>query len=305
MPESMSSSTKIRTVAGAPHVKLPVSIAALSHETEMKLVSAVMSEINDSFAMNLDVNPDLERSSSPGTSSDNVQKRVFLIGASHVKRIVGGLVALNQDIVDLSRSGWKADADKLDDMAAKLNQYGLSGSNIVVLVALANNVVCGTGTSGKLTEHIFIDGKWHILGSLAYEPKSFIRSVLTDIASKLFAGIEPTLLVISPLLRYVTEPCCANKDHVQNISLTDYIAEIEQNVESIDDLLAGWAQNINSRSQILNFRAVGDYTEAPLPELTVQGEPLWAAGDSVHATSPYYTEMAALVAESVRSIVTA
>jgi hypothetical protein len=62
-----------------------------------------------------------------------------------------------------------------------------------------NNVVCGIGTCGKLTEQIFSEGKWHITGSLAYEPKSVIRSVLTDIAGKLFTGIEPTLLVISPL----------------------------------------------------------------------------------------------------------
>jgi hypothetical protein len=147
-----------------------------------------------------------------------------------------------------------------------------------------------------LTEQVFTEGKWHIPGSLAYEPKSVIRSVLTNVASKLFAGIEPTLLVISPLPRYVTEPCCANKDHIQIINLPDYIAEIEQNVESIDDLLAGWAQNINSRSEILNFRAVADNLEAPLPGQTIQGDP-------VHATGPYYAEMAALVAESVRSIV--
>jgi hypothetical protein len=37
MPESISSSTKTRTVAGAPHVKLPVSIAAFNHENEKKL----------------------------------------------------------------------------------------------------------------------------------------------------------------------------------------------------------------------------------------------------------------------------
>jgi hypothetical protein len=226
-----------------------------------------------------------------------------LIGASHVKRIVGSLVALNQDIVDLSRPGWKADTGKLDEIAARLSQYGLSGSNIVVIDPLANNVVCGTGTSGKLTEQIQIEGKWHVPGSLAYEPKSVLRSVLNEVAAKLFSGAEPTLLVFSPLPRYAIEPCCANNDHAQNLGSLKYITEIEQNVESIDELLVAWSQNVNSRSEVLNFRAVADNPEATLPELTVQGEPMWAVGDPVHAAGQYYAEMAALVAESVRSIV--
>jgi hypothetical protein len=303
MLESISSSTKIRTVAGAPHVKLPVSIAAFNHEKETRIINTLMREINDSFAMNLDENPDLERSSSQVYTSDDVQKRVFLIGASHVKRIVGGLVALNQDIVDLSRPGWKADTGKLDDIAARLSQYDLSGSDIVVIDPLANNVVCGTGTGGKLTEQIKIDGKWHVSGSLAYEPKSVLRSVLNEVAAKLFSGAEPTLLVFSPLPRYVIEPCCASNDHVQNLGSTEYITELEQNVEMIDELLAAWSQNVNSRSEILNFRAVADNPDAPIPELTVQGEPMWPAGDPVHAAGQYYAEMASLVAESVRNIV--
>jgi hypothetical protein len=122
---------------------------------------------------------------------------------------------LNQDIVDLSRPGWKADARKLDDIAARLSQYGLSGSDIVVIDPLANNVMCGTGTGGKLTDQIQIDGKCHVPGSLAYEPKSVLRSILNEVAAKLFSGTEPTLLVFSPLPRYVIELCCASNEHVQ------------------------------------------------------------------------------------------
>jgi hypothetical protein len=103
-----------------------------------------------------------------------------------MKRIVGGLASLNQD---LSRPGWKADAEKLDDIATKLNQYGLCRSDIVVFDVLANTVTCGTGTGGKLTKQIFSDWKWHIPGSLAYEPKSVICSVLTETAAKLFTDI--------------------------------------------------------------------------------------------------------------------
>jgi hypothetical protein len=65
----------------------------------------------------------------------------------------------------------------------------------------------------------------------------------------------------------------------------------------LNELLAGWSQNINSRSEILNFRAVTDNPDTTLPELTVQGTPLWASGDPVHATGPYYAEMAALISE--------
>jgi hypothetical protein len=46
---------------------------------------------------------------------------------------------------------------------------------------------------------------------------------------------------------------------------------------------------------------VADNPDLPLQDLTVSGEQLWAAGDPVHGSNCYYTELAAAVTEMVCS----
>jgi hypothetical protein len=97
------------------------------------------------------------------------------------------------------------------------------------------------------------------------------------------------------------EKCCPDPSHIQNIDANDYTSDMEQNFKIIDDLLVSWAQQINGRSDYLNFRMVADNPDLPLQDLTVSEEPLWAAGDPVHGSNSYYSELAAAVTEMVCS----
>jgi hypothetical protein len=254
--------------------------------------------------MNLDEHPILDRSSGSDMHDMNSScGRIFVIGASHAKKMVGGLEILNMDIIDLSRPGWKADPESLDDIAAKLTNYNLCDSDTIVIDILSNSVVCGTGNRGKIVEPIKIDGKWHIPGSLTFEPKTVLKSTLSEAAEKLFAGKCPKLICITPLPRYVTEKCCESPDHIQNFSGNDFFSDINQNSDEVEELISGWAQSINSRSEVLNFRMVADDPEQELPDLTVHGVQMWAPGDPVHGSGSYYQEMATLVSETIRSTV--
>jgi hypothetical protein len=304
MPESMSNSNKKRTVAGILHVNLPARISAISAEDEGELIHTMMHEINDTYAMNLDEHPILDRSSGSDMHDMNSScGRIFVIGASHAKKMVGGLEILNMDIIDLSRPGWKADPESLDDIAAKLTNYNLCDSDTIVIDILSNSVVCGTGNRGKIVEPIKIDGEWHIPGSLTFEPKTVLKSTLSEAADKVFAGKCPKLICITPLPRYVTEKCCDSPDHIQNFSGNDFFSDINQNSDEVEELISGWAQSINSRSEVLNFRMVADDPEQELPDLTVHGVQMWAPGDPVHGSGSYYREMATLVSETIRSTV--
>jgi hypothetical protein len=130
MPESPDNSNKVRTVSGAPHVYLPASIPPLNCQQEETLISSIIRELNDTYDTNVTEKPDLSRSSGDAFSmTENMADRIFVIGASHVKRMVGGLESLNMDIVDLSRLGWKADAEHIADIAEKLKKYDITDTD--------------------------------------------------------------------------------------------------------------------------------------------------------------------------------
>jgi hypothetical protein len=304
MPESLHSSSKIRTVSGSPHVLLPVKISPFDEKDEMTLITCLMREINDTYALNVPEQPCLDRSSGVTNSgSGKASGRIFTIGGSHVKRIVGGLESLNMDVVDLSRPGWKADPEQIAEVASKLKRYGLSDADIIVVDILSNSIICGTDSRGMPIDQSKINGSWHVTGSLSFVPKTVIKSILATASDLIFTGSEPRIIAIMPLPRYVTGKCCADPDHIKNMNDADYTADFEQNLEQIEDILSGWIQSINSRSEILHFRTVTDNPEAPLPELLVNGEPLWPANDPVHGSAAYYSEISATLAESVRAVI--
>jgi hypothetical protein len=262
MPESIHSSTKVRTLSGAPHAPLPAELRPMTEESERKIIFSLMKELNDTYAINVPEQPVLSRSSgSDSADLDIGTGRIFAIGGSHIKRLVGGLAGLSLEIIDLSKPGWKADLEPLAELSAKTKKYGLCDTDTVVIDMLSNSVICGTGTRGKPAEQFKSDSKWHVPGSLCFEPKSVLKAVLAEAKEKIFTGISPRLVCVGPLPRYILEKCCSDPGHIQNIEASDYISDMEQNIEIIDDLLVGWAQEINGRSDYLNFRMVADNPE--------------------------------------------
>jgi hypothetical protein len=63
MPENLKTSTRIRTVSNTPHAPLPEKLAAFTETEEQILVECIMQEVNENYAMNVDTNPLLARSS--------------------------------------------------------------------------------------------------------------------------------------------------------------------------------------------------------------------------------------------------
>jgi hypothetical protein len=66
-----------------------------------------MNEINDTYAMGVDPNPDLDRCSGSRVDAHTETDcgRIVVIGASHASRILGGLEALDLNTVNLTKPG--------------------------------------------------------------------------------------------------------------------------------------------------------------------------------------------------------
>jgi hypothetical protein len=72
-------------------------------------------------------------------------------------------------------------------------------------------------------------------------PKTILKSILNEAGDKLFSDANPRIIVLAPLPCYVVEKCCGDPDHIENPGDSDF----EQNLETLDELLISWAQNVN------------------------------------------------------------
>jgi hypothetical protein len=93
MPESLTKSSKIRIVSGATNNLLPDCIGPISENFEKELVGCILNEISETYAIEIDRNPALNRCSDDQVfySKDTHDDRIFIVGASHTTRLVGGL----------------------------------------------------------------------------------------------------------------------------------------------------------------------------------------------------------------------
>jgi hypothetical protein len=235
--------------------------------------------------------------------SEKTTDRIFVIGASQVKRMVGGLESLNIDIVDLSRPGWKEDPEHIADIAEKLKKYDITNTDTLLIDPLSNMAVCGTDANGMPVNQTKIGGSWHIAGAMSYVPKQRAKTLLAQIRDTALPGKSPCIIALSPLPRYVIEKCCPDPEHITNAEDNDFFADIDSNIETLMDCAHPLRSSSNVRSEVFSFRMVANNPSADLHALQVRGDPLWRAGDLVHGSVSYYAEMVTAVVESVRAAI--
>jgi hypothetical protein len=108
----------------------------------------------------------------------------------------------------------------------------------------------------------------------------------------IFGQVSLHVICLVPVARYISAKCCNDRDHVRNYTEADYAHDIEAGLELAEDLLTGWAQNIASRADIINFRSVADDPEQLLQDLRIEDDLFWAEEDPVHCIAKVYSAMA-------------
>ena len=135
------------------------------------------------------------------------------------------------------------------------------------------------------TKQAFKDkkGHFHVEGELYKLMKPILEA----------AGQKP-FIVITPMRRYAINPCCANQEHVTNISSESYEEKMENDLEEV---------RVNMRSWLFgdNIRRVVVLDPAQL--MTKMGTRNCWGDDPVHPLPAVYEELAKLVLSSKDKLV--
>jgi hypothetical protein len=153
MPENIKNSSRIRMISGEIE-NLPASISPMSENDEKIVVEQIMSEIAETYAIEVNLFPNLSPCNGDPVFDDslNPEARIFVIGASHAVRLVGGLAEKGHNIVNLAKPGWKLEIETAAEISQKLQQYAAGKDDLIVIDPLSNSVFCGSDTDGNLVD---------------------------------------------------------------------------------------------------------------------------------------------------------
>jgi hypothetical protein len=296
MPENIKNSSRIRMISGEIE-NLPASISPMDENDEKVVVEQIMMEIAETYTIEVNHSPNLSRCNGDPVFDDslNPEARIFVIGASHAVRLVGGLAEKGHNIINLAKPGWKLDSATAAEIGQKLQQYAAGKDNLIVIDPLSNSVFCGSDTDGNLVDLEKTGGRWHVPGSLTVRSKPFLKQTLQKMNTFLDSCTDCKLLLLVPIPRYIAASCCDNPEHVTNRSDSDFAAEISGELERVEELLDAWAQSWSAPAMVMSYRAVTDDPEATLADLTVSATLLWLEADPVHAAPELYAALAAAV----------
>jgi hypothetical protein len=212
-------------------------------------------------------------------------------------------VSSDYDIIDLSRPGWVADPQSISEIAEKLERYCIENDDFVIVDALSNSCVKGTDPDGNQIAPYKdrISGKWHVPGELNLAPKPALKKILAQCGEKWFKNRAPKLIGIVPIPRYVAGKCCLEQDHISNFADPDYVTDLESGLETLEDLVIGWVQKVNERLEVFNFRTCTEDPNDSLPDLQINGRPIWCKEDPVHAIPDLNSEAAITIMGAISS----
>jgi len=155
-------------------------------------------------------------------TADGVQehvKRVVLVGASNLKRVVSSLENEGFEVMDLCTPGWTVTPPNIQKLLGILQNANLSQNCAIVFDLFGNSCFRAALFDGSTIMPIREGGGYHLPGTV---------EVCTDeIFGKLVELVQPILdavenrirLVIPPQPRYLFSPCCSERSHCSNVGV--------------------------------------------------------------------------------------
>jgi hypothetical protein len=218
--------------------KLPRCLDPLGPEEEVNLLLDLIRELNEKFMLDLDEDVELvDKLLADQDEPVAKPKRYLVVGNSHASRIACALEDLGYDAKLISAVGWASDPD-LNNSVVQLirEEVELCEDELVILYFLYDNEVYVVENDGELTAPIKLGGsnKYHINGKLATVERDRFKEIFNISVPLLRAGGDCAKLLISPLLRYITAPCCREAGHLTNYGGPEYAMMLGEAVENMN-----------------------------------------------------------------------
>jgi len=267
----------------------------LTEAKELDIVSRLLEELNQRFALQLDPKPCTARF---GSASDREPREsrptIVLAGASHIGNLMEPLSSSNVNVVDLSIPGFRITEAAVESMVTDLEGAisGLDDKNtVVVLQVFDNSIYFSSKARGeKVLTRKGKDKKFHVDGELKLVTKEDLKSLFIEIMPLIRAAKGKHIIIMTPLPRYVFSKCCLSSVHVTNFGRVDYMEELLGSLRDIH----GWINSSVFMRRLKNIKIFNSTSALGFQDPLVseaQLLDLWG-NDPVHLSQEAYYQLA-------------
>ncbi len=201
---------------------------------------------------------------------------------------------LPPDTVSLAVPGFKPSEQGISRISTQLRELNPADNDTIVLDLLSNSAYMGTNENGLPSETLGgTDGKYHITGSLATAPVSFLKKVLKTCNPLAAAVGGAGVILVIPIPCYILGKCCDSPTHVENFADKDFEDCIMVGVDTTKTLLDIWGTEHGLSYVIIDPTSIANSGDLELRmRRTHEGTPLWCDRDFVHLTHDGYKDLA-------------
>ena len=282
-----SDSAKQSPWSSSGEVGLPSKVAAMSEKEEQELLSCILSGLKEN--QNLDI-------CLPGASCRTGAKvtspvHILVVGASNSARLATALEGLGITIGRVTTTNWKPSKESVEILAAHVKSSVEGEKPAAVVFNMHDNLLYMGRSIDGTTKQAFKDkkGHFHVEGELVLAPKDVQLNLYRLMKPILEAAGQKPFIIITPMRRYAINPCCANQDHVTNISSESYEEKMVNDLEEVRTNMRSWLFSDNIRRAVVLD---------PAQLMNKMGSRICWGDDPVHPLPVVYEELAKLVLSS-------
>ena len=139
------------------------------------------------------------------------------------------------------------------------------------------------------------DGRYHVVGALKMADRETFKQIVYSSVPLLCAGGEGVKIVVAPMPRYITGPCCNNRGHVTNFGEKKYGRSMGDRLADIGD----WVKEFVYGKRITNFQVFCPTSLTMAPDDSKDELRATWGRDPVHLTKYGYGKEARALLETL------
>ena len=250
-------------------------VPPVSTALEERIISGLLTDLNNKYDLGLDTKPNLTRASA---ESETTKPRILVIGGSHAGRTGDEFEERGYEVLRVCSPGWRPTRAAVQEILPKIeNAKTMMREDDIVLLHCLDNVsyFARTEEGGDMPIRRGDDGDFHVEGDLILASKD--RQLI------LFNTIEPILqllaifklLLVTPMPRFLYEGCCPLESHASNRFEDGFEVKLRVGLRE-------FRINIKNFAFMRNLRNIKVLDPSPVLQHTDEdGEDIWGM-DPVH-----------------------
>jgi hypothetical protein len=218
---------------------LPISVVPASPATEKLAITTMLISLKDNFGIDVNTDPKFDRNP---TNSPKECCDYLVIGSEHAELTANQMKKRGLNVQTVILLNYRASTIHVGKIREELAKCTVSRDTIVVLQLFDNGLfMVATEEGGLIPMHKDPSGTIHAIGELVLVPKEWQWKLYDQIEKELTDLKENPTIIMAPLPRYMTGPCCESVDHMVNLRTTELRAAMEQEIYQVRKNLKDFA----------------------------------------------------------------